>query len=651
MSAWGPQGTAVGGGQQVTRPGGALWLLPVGWVVGLFFWGFLLIAAALPTVTCSNPATSVCPEEKSAAVDQQVGMWFAGVGVYMLLACVMTVVIARRHKKRGLQFMAGRTGLAVVTGFLSLPILGVYALAYSVGRPRPRASKTLDTSTPTTVAQRFMAAPDTVAAIQLYTVETTGHDPGAVLGWSVDGADEIVTATPRGGTLVVGPPGSGKTSAVLIPTILIAPGAVVASSIKSDVMEATWRSRIANGRCWHFDPSGEEVTPAGVESVRWSPLVSVRSWDDALQIGKTMAEAHDPSGGGGDKHFTGRATDWVQVLLYAAHLDGRSITSVARWAVSAASVESQTEVMEILDNAAEAGDMGAEIAMGKFTGLISTPDKERGSIISTLVGLLRVYDSVAARRAGEDTNFDPRQFVRSGDTLYITAAPDKQALYAPILAALLEAIRLDTYLRHKHIMAGREQNRPHVTFVLDEANTTAPIPLPAIISEAGGQGLHLVVGIQSITPAVARWGQAATAFLTLFPVKIIFRGIFDRDTVQALSAAAGEYDRQMVSQSESISYVNNIAVRNTTPSYSVQRQKVLNEGDITGIPEGRALVWEGPSWRLLAIGMHWSAGVWTTVDRQATERLERMQVAALEAAPALEPQPQQVTIEVEGGAR
>lgn len=52
--------------------------------------------------------------------------------------------------------------------------------------------------------------------------------------------------------------------------------------------------------------------------------MSVRSWDDALQVGKTTAEPLtkvDTTTGG--THFVGRATDWVHTLLYAAHLDQR----------------------------------------------------------------------------------------------------------------------------------------------------------------------------------------------------------------------------------------------------------------------------------------------------------------------------------------
>ena len=418
---------------------------------------------------------------------------------------------------------------------------------------------------------------------------------------------------------MLGPPGSGKTSSVLIPSILLAPGACVSSSIKADVLHATAAVRARAGRVWHFDPGGDEHTPPGVQAVAWSPLVSVHTWEDALQVGKTMAEPASTASGAGGEHFIGRATDWVQVLLYAAHLAGAAIAQVADWALTADDPDSQAEILALLDDAKARGDVGAGIAGRKMLGLIATPDRERGSIISTMVGLLRVYDSTTARAIGEAPNFDPTAFVRSTDTLYITARPDKQTLYAPLLAALLEQIRFETYDRTKAEQAGLEPRHPHVTFALDEANTTAPIPLPAIISEAGGQGLHVIVGVQALGPAVARWGDAARSFLTLFPTKVIFRGVFDPDTVHALSSAAGEYDRDLVAYSRSTTYIGprHTRIDQINPSTSIQRQKVLTEGDITSIPEGQVLVWDGPSWSLVTTEMHWNSPTWLAVTTTA----------------------------------
>lgn len=184
--------------------------------------------------------------------------------------------------------------------------------------------------------------------------------------------------------------------------------------------------------------------------------------------------------------------------------------------------------------------------------------------------------------------------------------------YAPLLAGLLEQLRFAVYARHRAEATGAEPRRSHTTFVLDEANNTAPIRLPAIVSEAGGQSLHLVVGIQDLSRARARWGRRRTGFLTLFTTKLVLSGVVEPYTLNALSAAAGEYDRVMIGFTRSTAYVGPYAqaIPQINPSFSIQRQRVLHEGDIAKLPEGRGLLFEGVTWTLVRIGMHWQHPVW-----------------------------------------
>ncbi len=458
------------------------------------------------------------------------------------------------------------------------------------------------------------AAPDPYAAMLAWASQAHGL-PGGHLGWTDDGRGYL-GARARGSLLVIGPPGSGKTSAVIIPSVIVAPGACVSSSVKDEVLIATGQLRARRGRVWHFDPGGEstpEVDLTEVLPCRWSPLVGITAWDDARRAASRMAEPmrQADSGGGNGGHFLDRARDWLEVLFYAAHVDHRPIGDVADWATSADSDATAQEVLTVLIGAGDAGDPGAPIAARQVEGLLAMPDRERGSVLSTLSRVLRVYGSTAARAVGDRADFDVDAFVRSTDTLYITAAPDRQHEYAPLLAGLLEALRFATYARHR-AEATAATKLPHVTFVLDEANNTAPVPLPAIVSEAGGQSLHLVVGIQDLSRARARWGKEADGFLTLFTAKLVLTGVVEPYTLDALSAATGEYDRLTVGYSHSTAYVGqySVPVPQTNPSYSMQRQRVLHQGDIARLPPGRALLFEGAAWELIRTGMHWQHPVW-----------------------------------------
>ena len=94
-----------------------------------------------------------------------------------------------------------------------------------------------------------------------------------------DGAAWVM-ARPERSPLVLGPPrNTGKTTAGLIPTVLVAYAPVVAASTKDDVFAATAQTRALLGICWHFSPDGTEATPPGTRQLRWSPVIAAGDWD------------------------------------------------------------------------------------------------------------------------------------------------------------------------------------------------------------------------------------------------------------------------------------------------------------------------------------------------------------------------------------
>ena len=242
------------------------------------------------------------------------------------------------------------------------------------------------------------------------------------------------------------------------------------------------------------------------------------------------------------------------------------------------------------------------------------PDRERESIASTLGRIMNIYTSSAALRSGINPNFDVHAFVRSTDTVYITAPVDRQRDYAPLIAGFLESVRLAQYHRRQAVDLGVETQTAPVTFVLDEAANTAPIPLPNVVSEAGGQGLHLVVAFQDLSQARARWGHAAEGFLTLFPEKLILAGMNDRSTADMLSKMSGDYDRMTVSVNEpgkslstSMSGRPHFSTTRGQPGYSYHttRTPVLSVADITGVPHGQGLYYGPNGWDLITLHPWW----------------------------------------------
>jgi type IV secretory pathway TraG/TraD family ATPase VirD4 len=409
--------------------------------------------------------------------------------------------------------------------------------------------------------------------------------------------------------LVFGAPRSGKTSGVVIPSVLACPGALVSTSTKTDVRDATFRARARIGKAWAFDPTGEADIPPGVQELRWSPAAAAENWDDALHTARAMTLAAPTVGRGteGQHHWAERAAALLAPLLHAAHRTGGGMEHVLTWTLR----HQLEEPGNILREA------NARVACDVLLGIASTDERERSSIFSATAGVLALYNTDSARHAARKPNFDPEQFASSTDTIYITAPAHRQGLCAPLVVGLLEQIRHATYRR-----AAGDPTATPVSFILDEVANIAPIhDLPALVSEAGGQGLHVMACLQDLSQARSRWGeQAAEGFLTLFQSKLVLPGISDPRTLEALSLVLGEIDRPMPTHQTAYAtsttgwFSPTTKTHSRSDGYSVARQRRVPPGQIAAISTGNALLVTGASHRRLRLTPYHTSEPWRTIS-------------------------------------
>jgi len=406
--------------------------------------------------------------------------------------------------------------------------------------------------------------------------------------------------------MVLGPPRSGKTSTVVIPALLAASGAAVSTATKPDVLAATWRARAQMGQVWLFDPSGEQTElPREIRRLSWSPVTAASSWDGALLMARAMAACASPGKGTtNEEHWRERSSALLAPLLYAANLTSAPVSELLRWVLR--------KDLNAAGTALE--DHDAKIANDVLVGIAKTDERERSSIFSATAGVLAAYNADGPRRAAARPNFDPARFVNSTDTIYITAPAHKQALCAPLVVGLLEQIRHATYEEAR----GNGGAGPPLFLCLDEVANIAPIhDLPALVSEAGGQRLHVMACLQDLSQARNRWGDgAADGFLSLFQTKLILTGIADNRTLEAISLALGEYDRQLVSYTLGRSRSSEFFAPHTdseSVTYHTQRHRTLPPGEIARLPTGHGLLLRGTHWGLLRLTPWYRTQPWPAV--------------------------------------
>jgi type IV secretion system protein VirD4 len=354
-----------------------------------------------------------------------------------------------------------------------------------------------------------------------------GHD---TLGWRF--------AEPQHSVLVLGPPRSGKTSALIVPNILCAAGAVVTTSTKPDVLDATAAARAGVGTCHLFDPTDSVVDRPGVHRLRWSPVPACASWRTALATAQALVAVGSHGSGtatASAAHWTERAQSLLAPLLHAAALEGADMRTVLGWVDRHRALPAQ----QILTGA------GTGVPRDLLDGIVTTDERELSGIWSTASGALGGFRSEEALAATTRPDFDPRHFVRSADTVYIAAPAHHQALVAPLVVGLLNDIRRAAYERSAADDAGHDPARrpPPVLLALDELANIAPLPdLPSMISEGGGQGVVTLACFQDLSQARHRWPTQADGFPSLFGTTVVLPGIGDVRTLEALSVLSGDHE-------------------------------------------------------------------------------------------------------------
>lgn len=390
-------------------------------------------------------------------------------------------------------------------------------------------------------------------------------------------ADGLVLAEPEQALLVLGPPRSGKTTALAVPNTLCAPGPVIATSTKPDVLAATLDRRAGMGRCWLLDPSGSVRPPPGVERIRWSPVAASQTWDESLAVARSMAGAARPSGRRGESaHWTERAEALLVPLLHAAHLQGSGMETVLGW------------VLRQDAGPAAAVMAGERIALGSdvLAGIEATDRREQSGIWSSAAGILAAYRSERVLDLSAPVNFDPASLISTRDTVYVCAPARYQDLVAPIVVAFLDQARAGAY--------SAERGGPPLTLVLDELANIAPLPdLPALVSEGGSQGVLTLGCLQDLSQARARWGPAADGFLSLFGAKLVLPGIGDLSTLELVSRLGGEIDVPASSVSRGPWWSPGHGA--PTVSWSGHRQRRLPVDAVNQQTPGTALFISGPA--------------------------------------------------------
>lgn len=333
----------------------------------------------------------------------------------------------------------------------------------------------------------------------------------------------------RSGLLVIGQSGSGKSTGIVIPNLMLA-GPVVTTSTKPELIRKTLARRASLGTVYVWDLFG--TLPDDLESqvvrIAYPLPQGCADFSTALRRGKALTgetvKAADP-------HWRVRSGQLIAGLLHAAALSDEPTTeTVIGWLQG----YDRTKPAEII--ADKGGSPAAAKVLASFS---STPPGELGSIFSTASGCLAAFSDEAIGRAeaiGQTIDFE--QFLAGGsDSLFLLCSDDMRDAAAPLFLVLLADL-------HRAILKVSNANRngrlPRQLLVLaDELVNVAPIPdLQSWVSALPGHGVTFVGVVQTGSQLRDRYGSEIN-FPTLFNTTALFGGSQDIEHLSALETVTG----------------------------------------------------------------------------------------------------------------
>jgi len=405
------------------------------------------------------------------------------------------------------------------------------------------------------------------------------HQYGPRIGVLVDWLRIELRGKHEDSTIAVAPPRGHKTAAVVNPRVLDAPGPVVTTSTKADVLLATSTRRTAMGTIWVFDAEGIAAPFAPHwRPLRWDPLEGCHDPDVAIRRASALVGARPMGGVRNGDFFSGAASGVLRCWLLAAASAGYQVTELNRWLHNL----HDTTPADILDSHGSA--WGSDLRA-----LAANPGGEMvGGVLGTLQLVLSPLASPAIAQActaepGGRYFSDPfsiEAFLTSTDTLYLMTEGNPDGA-APFVTALVDEImhqaRRASQLRHG------ERLDPPLAMVLDEPANTAAMPnMPTYMSDSGGRGITLTLAPQGWSQMQRRWGaDGAKEIWNSATLALVMGGSKETQFLDDLSRLAGEYDRSKMS-----------TTRGDTRSRqrSEHTERVFKIGDLRQIPDGHALM-------------------------------------------------------------
>lgn len=387
-------------------------------------------------------------------------------------------------------------------------------------------------------------------------------------------------------TLVLAPPGAGKTAGIAIPTLLYFRGSVIANDPKGEMYlhTASWRAR--QGKLYRI----EWNNPA---STRWNPL-SPRSLPTEpseleIAIDRLVAIFIQSEKGRGEDFWVKSARSALSAIalfhIYEARRTSReaSFAAILSWMAVALVVPASDDSDPIATHYRQAANIAdnekyPRRVVDELNSLANQNFKTRADVLKTIEAGLRVFRNSAVAEATSRSDFDLRE-LRAGQlpiSIYVVVPPANADVFGPITGALIELAGQ---------MAVSVRGHPAL-FLLDEVPEMPALNIvtrgPAI---GRGQDVRFVIIAQDNGQLIERYGRTGfDTIMTTTAYKVVLTQNHP-ETQAMISRMIGNTTRRRYTKSRPAG-----AWFKGSTSESLEGAPLVRPEDLGSMRQGRQLV-------------------------------------------------------------
>jgi type IV secretory pathway TraG/TraD family ATPase VirD4 len=379
--------------------------------------------------------------------------------------------------------------------------------------------------------------------------------------------------------ILIAGPRTMKTTSYAVPAILDAPGAVIATSNKRDIVDVTGPIRAEAGAVWVFDPqSVAEEDPTWW----WNPLSYVKNEATAGNMAQHFATGSREPGTKPDAYFDPAGQNLLKAFLLAASLGSAQVTQVYTW-LTRPHDEAPAELLRTA---------GYDLLSDMVMGHIREPEKQRAGVYGTarqMVSCLTDREVSQWVTPLRDTTvatdprpqFVPEDFVRGKGTLY-SLSREGVGTAGPLVTALTVAV-VEAAEKYATSQPGGRLATPLLGILDEAANVCRWKALPDQYSHYGSRGIILMTILQSWSQGVEVWSlEGMRKLWSASNVKIYGGGVSEVGYLDELSRLIGQYSYINVSRSHS--------KHGSSSSRQESKDEILSVADLTALPRFRAIL-------------------------------------------------------------